>query len=335
MRFAWCYLTVVREHNIAAAFAYEETERIQLFRINMAASSFTAYIFDEDRRNLTGEAANGAEKSGSLFGQWTSTGNPVVHYAVPSSVDKTTSASIGEELWSRYRLCHIGEWRSVSFYGGQTDHHRSLLRSKFDGGNPIRFLILDVEASKICPYLFESKTPRGRGKLETLQGENPFNRSDVDPRKTERQHYHPLEQPTATQGLAGWSQFQPRYQPQEAVTKKYQWYSISGGNEKLQLVLAKFKEVAHQGEVNMSRDTTTENISMSFIDRRQRKKWQVSFPSTFPNKEAVLIENPDTRGRGIEHHQDANSPLDLAVKKMISTIQSSRVSGAIARYNRN
>lgn len=325
---------MVREYNIAAAFAYKETERIQLFRINMAASSFTAYIFDEDRRKLNGEAARGAEKSGSLFGQWTSTGNPVVHYAVPSSVDKTTSASIGEELWSRYRLCHIGEWRSVSFYGGQTDQHRSLLRSKFDGGNPIRFLILDVEESKICPYLFESKTPRGRGKLETLQGKNPFNRSDVDPRKTERQHYHPLEQPTATQGLAGWSQSQPRYQSQEAVTRKYQWYSIPGGNEKLQLVLAKFKEVAHQGEVNMSRDTTTENISMSFIDWRQRKNWQVSFPPTFPNKAAVLIENPDARGRGIEHYQDSNSTLDLAVKNMIYTIQPSRGSGSIARYNR-
>ena len=335
MRYAWCYLTVVREDNIAAAFAYEETERIQLFRVNMAASHFTAYIFDEDHRKLNREAALGTEKSGSLFGQWTSTGNPVVHYAVPSNVDKTTSAGIGEELWRRYRLCHIGEWRSVMSYTGQTDYDRNLLRLKFDGGNPLRFLILDVEASKICPYLFESKTPKGRGKLETLQGQNPFNRPDVDPRKTARQHFHPPEQPTATQGWEGWSQSQPSHQPHEAVTRKNQWYSAPEGNKKLKAVVEEFEKIA-QDEVKMSRDTTTENISMSFTDWHQRKKWQVSFPPTFPTRGAVLVENPDAPGGGIAYKQDANSTVNQAVGKIISIIGSSRqVSREIARFNRN
>lgn len=283
----------------------------------MANSAFTAYIFEEDDRKLKREAGG----SGSLFGQWTSTGNPVVHYAVPSAVDRDASARIGEELWSRYRLCHIGEWRSVRQYSGQSDYERRRLRSEFYDVKPKRFLVLDVEATKICPYLFESETQIGRGKLEPLNGENPFNRSDVDPLKTTRQHYRPSEQPTTT---PEWRQSQPKHpEPKEAVTSRYQWYSVPGGNEKLLKVQEEFKNIAHQGEVNMSRDTTTENIMMSFMDKRRRKKWQVNFPSTFPSKGALLIENPDSRGVGREHRQAKSSKEDQAVEKMISTIQSS------------
>lgn len=296
----------------------------------MANSPFTAYIFEEDRQKLKREA--GGSGGGSLFGQWTSTGNPVVHYAVPSYVDKDTSVRvIGEELWSRYRLCHIGEWRSVSQYSGRSDHERSRLRSEFNGGNPKRFLVLDVDTTKICPYLFESEIQMGRGNLEPLDGENPFNRSDVDPLKTRRQHYHSPEQPTTTQEW-GWSQ-PKRHELQEAVTRRYQWYSVAGGNEKLLKVLEEFKKIAHQGEVNMSRDTTTENMMMSFIEKRHRHKWQVNFPSTFPTAGAVLIENPDSRGGGTDHRQATNSKVDQAVRNMISTIQSPFSSGK--RYYRN
>lgn len=287
----------------------------------MANSPFTAYIFEEDRQKLKREAGG----SGSLFGQWTSTGNPVVHYAVPSAVDKDKSASIGGDLWSRYRLCHIGEWRSVRHYSGQSDYERSRLRLKFNGGNPKRFLVLDVDTTKICPYLFESEAQMGRGKLEPLSGENPFNRSDVDPLKTWRQHYHPPEQPTATQE---WGRSQPeRHELQEAVTKGYQWYSITKGNEKLLKVLEEFKKIAHQGVVNMCRDTTTENMMMSFIEKRHRNKWHVNFPSTFPSAGALLIENPDSRGRAREYQQAPNGKVDQAVRNMISTIQSPFSSG--------
>lgn len=285
----------------------------------MAVSTFTAYIFDEDHRKLNGEAASGMEKSGSLFGQWTSTGNPVVHYVVPSRVDSVTSARIGAELWKCYRICHIGEWRSVRQYSGHSDYERSRLRSKFDGGNPKRFLILDVEETKICPYLFDNKSQSGRGKVDKLQGENPFNRTDIDPQYGDLIPHHE-EKPTPAQ-RRDWHQPQPRQQLQPAVTNKCQWYTGDRGNETLEKIFNDFKRIAYQGQVEMSRDKTTEDISMSFTDQR-RRNWQVDFPSTFPAEGAILIENPDSRGRERKCHRQApTSKASQAVKNMISYIQ--------------
>lgn len=63
------------------------------------------------------------ETGGQLFGYWTSTGTPIVMYAIgPGHSAQHNSTSfiqdwnylqrIGNELYSRYRLQHIGEWHS-------------------------------------------------------------------------------------------------------------------------------------------------------------------------------------------------------------------------------
>lgn len=47
--------------------------------------AFTTYIFKEDLARLKRDADPLRETGGSLYGQWTSTGDPVVHVAISKS----------------------------------------------------------------------------------------------------------------------------------------------------------------------------------------------------------------------------------------------------------
>ena len=314
---------MVREHNITAAPADEETERIHFLRINMA--EFKAYIFKEDVQKLQSEAGSAIQKSGSLFGQWTSTGNPVVQYVVPSAVNRADSESYGKKLWEGYRVCHIGEWQSVRSYRRQTaqDAERHLL-SNFKGGKPKRFLVLDVEVTDIKPYLLEGENQRRRGILDRLDGVNPFNRHDVDPQQSTGQHFrqpsHHKGQSTAAQG-GDWSQFQPRPQLQPATTRNYQWYSGSMENGTFEKILNDFKRIASQGKVEITRDKTTEDLSMAFRDKRHFKNWQVDFPCNFPSAGALLIEDSDSQSKCKKHPQVTNNDQIQAVRKMINFVE--------------
>ena len=289
--------------------------------------TFTTYIFQEDVQKLHREAGYAQQKSGSLFGLWTSTGNPVVRYVVPSAVHRADSERYGTKLWDGYRLCHIGEWRSVRSQRarGQTvqDAVRHLL-SNFKGGIPERFLVLDVEVTDIKPFLFEGETQRRRGKLERLEGENPFNRPDVDPQQPTGQHFrqpsHYRGQSTAAQG-GDRSQFQPRPQLQPATTRNYQWYSGSMENGTFEKILNDFKRIAYQGKVEITRNTTTEDLSMAFKDNHHFKKWQVDFPYNFPRAGALLIEDSDSRSKCKKHPQVTNNDQIQAVRKMTDYIE--------------
>ena len=314
---------MVREHNITAAPADEETERIHFLRINM--TEFIAYIFKEDVQKLQSEAGSAHRKSGSLFGQWTSTGNPVVQYVVPSAVHGADSERYGKKLWEGYRVCHIGEWRSVRSCGQQTVQGAGgHLSTNFKGGKPERFLVLDVEENDIKPYLFEGENQGRRGKLERLDGANPFNRPDVDPQQPTGQHFrqpsHYRGQSTAAQG-GDRSQFQPRPQLQPATTRNYQWYSGSMENGTFEKILNDFKRIAYQGKVEITRDKTTEDLSMAFKDKRHFKKWQVDFPYNFPYAGALLIEDLESRSKCKKHRQVTNGDQIQAVRKMTHYIE--------------
>ena len=291
----------------------------------MAEFTFTAYVFQEDVQKLKSETGSAVPKSGSLFGQWTSTGNPVVHYIVPSAVYRADSERYGTKLWDGYRLCHIGEWRSVRSHKRQTEDRGHLL-SNFKGGNPKRFLVLDVEVTDVKPYLFEGGTQWRSGKLESLEGENPFNRSDVDPQRSTGQHIHQSShhqgQSTAAQGR-DWLRPQPRPQLQQADTRNSQWYSDPKGNEKVRKALEEFKKIAYQNQVEMSRDINTQDISMAFKDQNAIKRWQVDFPFNFPRMGAVLIENPHLPSMCKKLQQPTYTNENQAVKNMISHIKRS------------
>ena len=287
--------------------------------------TFTAYIFQEDVQKLHIEAGSTEQKSGSLFGLWTSTGNPVVRYVVSAAVHRADSERYGTKLWDGYRLCHIGEWQSVRFHRRETvqDAGRHLL-SNFKGGKPKRFLVLDVEVNDIKPYLFEGETQRRRGKLERLEGENPFNRPDVDPQQPTEQHLyqssHHRVQSSAGQGR-DWLRPQPRPQLKPAITRKYQWYSDSVGNGTFEKILNDFKRIAYQGQVEITREKTTEDLSMAFKDKRHFKKWQVDFPHNFPRAGALLIEDPDSRSKCKKYPQVTNTDQIQAVRKMTDYIE--------------
>ena len=269
---------------------------------------FTAYIFQEDVLKLHREAGYAEQKSGSLFGQWTSTGNPVVHYVVPSAVRRAESERYGTKLWDGYRLCHIGEWQSV-----RSQRRETVQDAGRKGEKPKRFLVLDVEVTNITPYLFEGETQRRRGKLELLEGENPFNRPDVDPQQPTGQHFHQSSH-------HDWPRPQPRPQLQPATTRKHQWYPHSEKTGKFEKILNAFKKIADRDEVEITRNTTTEDLSMAFKDKRHFKKWQVDFPYNFPHAGALLIEEPDLRSIRKQYQQSPTSDEIQAVRNMISYI---------------
>ena len=67
-----------------------------------------------------------------------------------------------------------------------------------------------------------------------------------------------------------------------------QWYAGENGEATLKYVFNELSKIAH-GDVQMSRKTDTQNITMCF--RRQGQEWQVTFPSNFPSSEASLSIN--------------------------------------------
>lgn len=101
----------------------------------------------------------------------------------------------------------------------------------------------------------------------------------------------------------------------EAVTKESQWYSSD--TSLLKKLYQDFKGVAMQGQVGLSRDSVSHDISMSFIDMRYKRKWEVEFPAKFPVAEALLIENPDTS----ENKKHGIDMTEVVVKNMIEAVK--------------
>ena len=266
--------------------------------------AFTTYIFKEDLARLKRDADLLRETGGSLYGQWTSTGNPVVHVAM----SKSGKYSDGVEtfFFKNYRLCHIGEWCIAN-----PDHRtREALLSKYKGSRPAkRFVILEVTADAAYPFLFVDGKSYGEGRVEALQGENPFNKAELlgvpsmnyPQGNVREQHRLPATGPEmrgnpvyvrSNQPPVSHFQQYPLHtrqpQVQDAHTSLIQWYANESGEEKLKLVFLKMKEMAMRNEVEMSRDTRTHDMSMSFNDKYRNRKWEVKFSAYFPHDGALV-----------------------------------------------
>ena len=287
-------------------------------------AGFTAYIFKEDCDKLTKEAIRTrGGGGGSLFGQWTSTGNPVVHFVTTGPQDEGTARS----LYNSYRLCHIGEWRTV------THSARKNLLSKYRkqgrAATPSRFLILDVYSTGIEPFLFTKQATQmteERGKPDILEGQNPFN---LAPRNTQHTVINnpPAHQQSAATGQVRRNYLGPsRSQSQEAETQSFQWYASEGGNKALQFVYKEFQNIARSRHVEMVRDTETHNMSMSFTDQYHGSKWEVKFPFKFPRSGAILAETSQSPiGFGhaslVEQRQPDQETVQKAVERIIRYIK--------------
>lgn len=292
-------------------------------------SAFTTYIFLEDYDRLIRQELPHctSDKGGRLFGQWTSTGNPVVHHAMSYSYPSSRD-DMARNLYDKFRVCYIGEWRPVRTQVGNADYNEMLKRKDLcrGGDAPGRFLVLDVSKTDVVPFLFERQVPKGMGSLEKLPGKNPFNQSvnvRQPPRQPARSHNNPppYSDPPAAAAGQYWNQARPAPQFQEAATTGFQWYSAGDdGSEKLRKVLEDFKEIAQHNQVDLSRDKMTQDISMSFVDARSRKNWEVKFPANFPKEGALLIKYPGKPYR--EDITPATSDMaSKAVKNMIAIIK--------------
>lgn len=290
-------------------------------------SAFTTYIFQEDYDRLIRQELPHctSDKGGRLFGQWTSTGNPVVHHAMSYSLYSASSRDdMASNLYEKFRVCYIGEWRPVRTQVGNADYNEMLKRKDLCRGGeaPERFLVLDVSKTDVVPFLFERQIPKGMGSLEKLPGKNPFNQSVnvlQQPRQP-RSHNNPPQYSDPPAAAAGhWNQGRSAPQFQEAATTGFQWYSGDDGGKKLMKALENFKEIAQHNQVDFSRDKINQDISMSFTDARYGKKWEVKFPSRFPFVGALLIKNADKAHRD-ELRQGTNDKASKAVKNMITVI---------------
>ena len=256
--------------------------------------AYTTYIFREDLERLKREAARGPV-GGSLYGQLTSTGNPVVHVAFSESGPQRTP--VETLLYDNYKLCHIGEWIA----GKQSSSRRQDLVKKYKGrGRPSRFVILEVDniRQEVTPFHFVEQSPAVGGRVEELKGENPFNRQDVlkqavadHQQRTSAERHHTTAGAVAIRAHQSSGEWQRSPAPRGHVAKTSadQWYASQEGQAKLRFVLDSVRAIAQNGEVDMARDTETHDMCMSFTDRLL-KKWEVKFSASFP-KGGVLVTN--------------------------------------------
>lgn len=97
-------------------------------------------------------------------------------------------------------------------------------------------------------------------------------------------------------------------------TQNVQWYIGGEGEAALKYVFDELAQIA-DGDVNMSRDKVTQDISMNFMHRG--REWVVKFPPNFPRSKARLSSNGEERG------ESGGDTVQLAVRRMISVLISS------------
>lgn len=87
----------------------------------------------------------------------------------------------------------------------------------------------------------------------------------------------------------------------------FQWYFGEEGEAALTYVFDELTKIA-DGSANMSRNTSTQDISINFMCRGQ--KWIVKFPSNFPSSKASLSSN------GEQLHKIGGDTVEIAVRRM-------------------
>ena len=169
---------------------------------------FVMYVFKEDFNRITKWVLQypNLETGGSLFGLWTSGGNPVIHIVLgPATGCTRTETSfyqdveylsrVGSFLTSQYMLCHIGEWHShncMSLSKPSRGDVSTIVKNYPEGASGFLLMITNIVSNrdapvKMSPYLFhEGRSSYRRGKLVFLDGDSPF--------RTDERITHEVEQ---------------------------------------------------------------------------------------------------------------------------------------------
>lgn len=133
------------------------------------------------------------ETGGQLFGYWTATGVPVVLYAIgpgrqaqhnPTSFiqDQDYLQLVGNELYKRYRLQHIGEWHSHHQLGLAHPSGGDVNTMQYGVGKPgfPRLLLCIGNCTRthttVNPFIFHENTPReySQAAWDIVSLESPF-----------------------------------------------------------------------------------------------------------------------------------------------------------------
>ena len=154
----------------------------------------TVYMFKQDEEIIKQLVAEhkGGDTSGDLFGLWTEDSEPVIHLVTGhSGMEKKsfkrsgTSTKIGDTekeirrmLCENYCLRRIGKWQCQS----DTDQNRrelekSIHEDKLLWRTEQKYALIitaHCDNSNLSPYIVSKKSISTRGKIEFLQGENPF-----------------------------------------------------------------------------------------------------------------------------------------------------------------
>ena len=271
--------------------------------------SFFAYIFKQDIATLSSWPSTG----GSLFGLWTSTGNPVIHVALSNNRGNEQTARI--QLEERYKMNYLGKWQTVATI---LDHdHFVRIANDMALRERKRFLALAVgkaTRTDLTPYLFEQGQVQV-GSIQVLEGPNPF-MDDPDTRRILSGSYQPTPNTRSHRNDAyeATHHLPSRTAVREAHTVKHQWYSGESGEKTLRYVFEEFKKIADGDEVQMNRDKITQDFLMSFA--YQGRQWQIEFSTDFPVGGAKLMLVHSTTRRTIEEVQ-SNSVSDAVREIMI------------------
>lgn len=302
-------------------------------------SGFTTYIFKTDADTLKANAKSGA--SGSLFGLWTSTGNPVIRVIMGKGEAKTE----GQRLYEAYRLYNIGEWRTVARNDrdGRQRIAQSVHCEKQCGQAAAgKILILDInDVTGITPYLYTLvfiQTPTQHcelwekiGKMEFIDGENPFSRdrrrqstcSQISALGNSPPAYQPYTVPQSQEPGLNMPSAHTRH---EIDILPHQWYSNEKqGHANVQFVLEELKKIAVGDKLDISRDTTTHNLTVMFTDNRYRRSWTMKFPSRFPQEGAsVSYKNWSSSGTEYSSLRDTKEPscgdVRVAMRRIVRYI---------------
>ena len=100
------------------------------------------------------------------------------------------------------------------------------------------------------------------------------------------------------------------YGPPASVTTE-QWYAGHAGEATLRYVFDALREIA-EGEVKMSRNTDTQDITLSLCHRG--REWQITFPFNFPKSNAGVSTN------GKDNKIIAGNTVENSVSALINHI---------------
>lgn len=290
-------------------------------------SDHTVYIFSDvlrliedkirDQDRYSRSTAVETDDKAYLFGQWTSSFNPVVHGVLAPSwgnlnfeSQTTYIAAAKAKLQNNYQLYHIGE---VAVQVPRKDLYQ--IQGQHGGRNTPGYLVVsqNTRTSQLEALLYESSSSRspslgnygGNCRIEELRGKNPFSQvsvkdstAAVTDRGTRPDHYGngsthdrpgrtdyrppppTYEAPTTTTGHVARMGRVFETGGRDAETRYDQWYAISPGQERLKNMYEGVQDIASDGNVEMKRDNMTHD--MTFIFKSRGIEWEIAFPKDFP-----------------------------------------------------